>query len=218
MPYPNASILLPSLVMLSSILATLLLGWDKVEHYHQADISQYQTYLSSKFHIGKISQYQLQQQCQNEKKEQNYIVSAKLKLAADCLRYSIFPQTMPASKYLKVDNLNDRLDLTRFEQDFIKIETLDELPQTSAEYPKIVLASAPINARLLKDFYGVIATDYEFNVTDKKIYGVLISSYDNSTMGQKRNLTFKRDILNRLEELHSEWEFLPNSIRIEAND
>ncbi len=66
-----------------------------------------------------------------------------------------------------------------------------------------------IDENLPQDFYGIVITDYLFDIRGKKMYGVLYSSYDNAR--EERNLTFRRAVINNLENKYSYWKYLPNS-------
>ena len=87
---------------------------------------------------------------------------------------------------------------------------MSELPDTTLSTPKIVVAKNAIDEKLEKNFYGVIITDYYFDITgSKKIYGVLYSSFDN--LREERNLTFSRAVVENIAARYAHWTRLPYS-------
>ena len=87
---------------------------------------------------------------------------------------------------------------------------MSELPDTTLSTPKIVVAKNAIDEKLEKNFYGVIITDYYFDITgSKKIYGVLYSSFDN--LREERNLTFSRAVVENIATHYADWTRLPYS-------
>lgn len=72
-----------------------------------------------------------------------------------------------------------------------------------------MIAQNEINENLPEDFYGIVITDYLFDITGKKMYGTLYSSYDNAR--KERNLTFKKEVIRQLEAKYSYWRYLANS-------
>ena len=87
---------------------------------------------------------------------------------------------------------------------------MSELPETTISTPKIVVAKNAIDEKLEKNFYGIIITDYYFDITgSKKIYGVLYSSFDN--LREERNLTFSRTVVENIAARYAHWTRLPYS-------
>ena len=87
---------------------------------------------------------------------------------------------------------------------------MSELPETTISTPKIVVAKNAIDEKLEKNFYGIIITDYYFDITgSKKIYGVLYSSFDN--LRKERNLTFSRAVVENIATRYAHWARLPYS-------
>ena len=73
-----------------------------------------------------------------------------------------------------------------------------------------------IEERLDEHFYGIIITDYYFDITgSKRVYGVLYSTFDNER--EERNLTFRRAVVDNLEKKYSKWHLVPNSKNILNN-
>lgn len=63
----------------------------------------------------------------------------------------------------------DYLDLSNVpNQEIYTIHSLAELPSSSEREPKIVLAKNAINENLPQEFYGIVITDYLFDITGKK--------------------------------------------------
>lgn len=214
----RSNVLLSSLIMLMALLSLMFIAWDNENLIWRSDLSQQEHYLTDKWHFSHLNEHDWQTQCQHA--QQNYVFFAKkqLKIRAECVRYRFFIRSVPTKKYLQIKQFSDVIDLERFGKAVHIISHLNDLPNTSLETPKIVQFMQPIDGRLTQDFYGIILTEYPFHITDKKIYGMLISTTDNVEMGQKRNLTFKREIVNYFDHTYQQWHFLPHSLRIVGYD
>ncbi|MBS9783528.1 MAG: DUF2572 family protein, partial [Pasteurella sp.] len=70
----------------------------------------------------------------------------------------------------------------------------------------------PINEKLAYNFYGIIITDYFFDITGKKFYGKLYSSYDNKR--EERNLSYNKTVIKYIKKNYSTWSYLPHSQNI----
>ena len=115
-----------------------------------------------------------------------------------------------------MDNIENWLDLDSYASQIIYINSLSELPKNSEDDPKIVVAKKAIEERLDEHFYGIIITDYHFDITgSKKVYGVLYSTFDNER--EERNLTFRKAVVDNLEQKYSKWYLVPNSKNILNN-
>lgn len=216
----NASALLVSLILISSIFAILFLTKEKwiaqqnVSHFYS------EKYLLDKYHFLSLYKEDKNKLCQNIQKEkitQSDFSSKKfhfLQYQFECQFNSLFRNKRPTKeKYIPFTQLSDYLDLENVPtQEIYTIRSLSELPQSSEDNPKIVIAQNAINENLPQDFYGIVITDYLFDITGKKMYGTLYSSFDNAR--EERNLTFKREVITKLEEKYSYWKYLPYSENI----
>ncbi|MGX2948411.1 DUF2572 family protein, partial [Frederiksenia canicola] len=91
-----------------------------------------------------------------------------------------------------------------------RIHSLSELPKSSESNPQVVIALNDIDGALQENFYGIIITDYYFDVRGKyKIFGALYSSFNNQR--EERNLTYRRKVIDNIEQHFSHWEYLENS-------
>lgn len=213
----KASALLVSLILISGILSILFLSKDKF--IQQESISHFYTekYLLDKQHFLSFYPKNKDKLCQQFKKElitqqdlsaqNNYFMEYQF----NCQFYSLFKDKKPTrDKYIPISQLSDFLDLSNIaKEDIYFIRSLSELPPSSENDPKIVIAQNDIDENLPQDFYGIVITDYLFDIRGKKMYGVLYSSYDNAR--EERNLTFRRAVINNLENKYSYWKYLPNS-------
>ncbi|HHW7519326.1 TPA: DUF2572 family protein [Mannheimia haemolytica] len=215
--YKNASALLVSLILISTILSVLFLSKEKwlgqqnITHFYR------EKYLSEQYNFLALYPQDKTQICQKFQKEQisQADLSDKqfrfLQYQFACQFHSLFKDKKPTKeKYIHFTRLADYLDLSNVpNQEIYTIHSLAELPSSSEREPKIVLAKNAINENLPQDFYGIVITDYLFDITGKKMYGTLYSSYDNAR--EERNLTFKKEVLAELEARYSAWRYLPYS-------
>ncbi|MFA9488924.1 MULTISPECIES: DUF2572 family protein [unclassified Mannheimia] len=216
----NASALLISLILISSILATLFLTKEKwiaqqnIIHFYS------EKYLNDKYHLLSLYKEDKNILCQQVKKENVTQVDFSsnklmfLQYQFECQFNSVFKQGRPTrEKYIPFTRISDHLDFTNVPKNEIyTIQNLSELPLSREDNPKIVIAKNDINESLPKDFYGIVITDYLFDITGKKMYGILYSSFNNAR--EERNLTFKREVIAKLEEKYSYWKYLTHSENI----
>ncbi|MEG9544547.1 DUF2572 domain-containing protein [Mannheimia sp. HC-2023] len=213
----NASALLVSLILISSILAILFLTKEK--WISQQNITQFysEKYLADKYHFLALYKEDKNKLCQKLKKDmiiQSDFSPQKLNFLQyqfECQFNSLFRDKKPTKeKYIPFVQSSDYLDLANVpSQEIYTIRTLSELPPSSEDNPKIVIAQNEINENLPQDFYGIVITDYLFDITGKKMYGALYSSFDNAR--EERNLTFKKEVISQLEAKYSYWQYLPHS-------
>lgn len=213
----NASALLVSLILICSILSILFVTKDK--WINQQNITHFynEKYLSDKYHFLSLYQEDKNQRCQKLQKEkiiQTDLSPQKLNFLQyefECQFNSLFKDKKPTKeKYISFTQLSDYLDLLNVPQrEIYRIRALSELPKSREDDPKIVIAQNEINENLPEDFYGIVITDYLFDITGKKMYGTLYSSYDNAR--KERNLTFKKEVIRQLEAKYSYWRYLANS-------
>lgn len=213
----NASALLVSLILIPSILAILFLTKEK--WISQQNITQFysEKYLADKYHFLALYKEDKNKLCQKLKKYmiiQSDFSPQKLNFLQyqfECQFNSLFRDKKPTKeKYIPFVQSSDYLDLANVpSQEIYTIRTLSELPPSSEDNPKIVIAQNEINENLPQDFYGIVITDYLFDITGKKMYGTLYSSFDNAR--EERNLTFKKEVIAQLEAKYSYWQYLPHS-------
>lgn len=188
----NASALLVSLILISSILAILFLTKEK--WISQQNITQFysEKYLADKYHFLALYKEDKNKLCQKLKKDmiiQSDFSPQKLNFLQyqfECQFNSLFRDKKPTKeKYIPFVQSSDYLDLANVpSQEIYTIRTLSELPPSSEDNPKIVIAQNEINENLPQDFYGIVITDYLFDITGKKMYGTLYSSFDNARRTQ----------------------------------
>lgn len=211
----EGSSLLSSLLILTGILTLLFFtkeNWLKKESVANG---YYQKYLSSKMALlNKLEQDQCSVQQTQEVTENVKI----LPYSYLCEKSSLFIKPKPTKdKYIAVDNIAHWLDLKTYQADILYISSLSELPKNSETNPKIVVAKNAIDEKLEDNFYGIVITDYYFDITgNKKIFGVLYSSFDNER--EERNLTFRKAVVDNLEKQYSEWHLVPNSKNLLKNN
>ncbi|MEG9489021.1 DUF2572 family protein [Mannheimia indoligenes] len=213
----NASALLVSLILISSILAIFFLTKEK--WIRQQNITQFysEKYLADKYYILALYKQDKNKLCQKLKKDmiiQSDFSPQKLNFLQyqfECQFNSLFKDKKPSKeKYIPFTQLSDYLDLANVPaQEIYTIRSLSELPSSSEDNPKIIIAQNEINENLPQDFYGIVITDYLFDITGKKMYGTLYSSFDNAR--EERNLTFKKEVIAQLEAKYSYWQYLPHS-------
>lgn len=207
----QASSLATSLLILSAILSFFVLfhsTWLSSEKQSQYI---YQKYLSDRLSsIEKITQ-PLPTICQHQKKSTISFQWKHYNFHFHCEAKPFFLNLKQQNKkFITFNHIESWLDIPRFEHSIYKIRHLSELPPSSEQDPKIVITLQDIDERLTQDFYGIIITSHYFNFTDKKIYGTIYSSHPQNDPN-RRNLSFKRQIIQNLNEKYIEWHYLPNS-------
>ncbi|QLB15576.1 hypothetical protein A6B39_08975 [Mannheimia granulomatis] len=215
--HQNASTLLVSLILVVSILLLLFLSKDKFIRQEKLSSFYAEKYLSDQFRLFSLHKKDKSEICRDLKKEK--ITQADLSTQKfyftqyqfTCRFYSLFKDKKPTKeKYIRFTQREDYLDLSNVKrEDIYFIRSLAELPESTLDNPKIVVAQNEINETLQQNFYGIVITDYLFDITGKRMYGTLYSSYDNER--EERNLTFKKEVLANLEMRYSYWNYLPNS-------
>lgn len=218
--HQNASALLVSLILIVSILSLLFLSKDKFIRQEKLSGFYSEKYLSDKFHLLSLYKQDKGEICRHFQKAsitQTDLSTQKAyftKYQFTCRFNSLFKDKKPTKeKYIRFAKLEDYLDLSNVKREEIYfIRSLAELPESTLESPKIVVAQNEINETLPQNFYGIVITDYLFDITGKRMYGTLYSSYDNER--EERNLTFKKEVLANLEMKYSYWDYLPNSANL----
>lgn len=218
--HQNASALLVSLILIISVLSLLFLSKDKFIRQEKLSGFYSEKYLADKFNLLSLHKKVKTEICRDLKKEKITQVDLSIQkfyfiqYQFTCGFYSLFKDKKPTKeKYIRFAKLEDYLDLSNVKrEDIYFIRSLAELPASTLDNPKIVVAQNEINETLQQDFYGIVITYYLFDITGKRMYGTLYSSYDNER--EERNLTFKKEVLANLEMKYSYWDYLPNSANL----
>ncbi|WGE58661.1 DUF2572 family protein [Actinobacillus equuli] len=218
----NSSILIVSLLTISFVMTIMLLTKEKFIHSEIKTQNYQNNYLSEKLSVltklnrQPISCSQIKDRPIMTKTTEVKIESGNQKYTIYCAKKSLFVEKIPTKeKYIHFKRLADVLDIANTE--ITEIEHLDELPASSEQDPKIVLAKGAIDETLNQDFYGIIITDYYFDIKGSaKFYGILYSSYDNNR--EERNMTFKKKVILNLENKYTHWQELPSSRNMLNNE
>ncbi|MDH2997736.1 hypothetical protein A1D22_08435 [Pasteurellaceae bacterium LFhippo2] len=209
--FQSASALLVGLVLLSTILTLFFISRDDAMIREKVTQSYYQNYLTEKVQLVQKLNIDKEAECATQQKEHIEINLNHLSYRFSCMNTTLFLRPKSTrDKYIQVDDIKQWLDLDTYQQAVHYIYSLADLPESSEQDPKIVVALKDIDETLTKNFYGIVATDFYFDIKgSKKIYGVLYSSFDN--LREERNLTYRRAVVDNLEKRYSQWHYLPNS-------
>ncbi len=203
----KASISIVVLMILLSLLTILFLSFDKIVSHKEQQQLSYKTYLQDKFKILDELDRDFEKECNVRKKEKNIIVKGSVGLHFSCRFTSVFKQDLNNKKYVSFKNIEDHFDIDNFQ--ILVIDNLDDLPKTSTRNPQIVYANKPLVGRLKRNFYGIIITDSLFEITGKKLYGKLYSSYENN--GKSRYISYKKSVIKYVHKKYRNWHYLENS-------
>ncbi len=209
----RAQVLYISLILLSSISAILFLLKDK--HLNQDNISTfyYEQYLADKAKLLPFLHQDHLVRCEQQKMQKINEPIGLLNYQFYCRFNTVFKKAKPTRKYVEFQKIEDIFNIVDTKYKFYEITTLEALPESSEAEPKIVIAKNAIEGNLPKDFYGIVITNYFFDVSGKhKIYGALYSSFDNAR--EERNITFKKEVINNLDRHYAYWSYLPHSRNI----
>lgn len=208
--YPASSLLM-GIILFTGIFALLFLnretlfGIDKITQY------DYQRYLNSKINLIEQSKQNYDQLCKQHKKETVVFHYNPISFSFHCELKNFFLRGKPTKeKFIFIDEIDEWLDVKRHQTEIYTIRTLAELPPSSEQDPKIILTLNDIDERLTNDFYGIVITEHLFNFTDKKIYGTIYSTYKQNDPN-RRNLSYKRNVLEAIENRLAVWQYLPHS-------
>ncbi|QIM62220.1 hypothetical protein A1D29_02275 [Pasteurellaceae bacterium Orientalotternb1] len=207
----KGSVLLVSLSILVGLLAIFFLAKEELFVLYRKTQGYQHNYLSYKILIIHHLKENTGEACQKEKKEQVSYSYNGLMYKFNCKFHSIFKKPKPTKeKYIYFTRLDDVLNISHSFEKIYKIHSLSELPKSSESDPKIVIALNDIDGALQENFYGIIITNYYFDVKGKyKIFGALYSSFNNQR--EERNLTYRRKVIDNIEQHFSHWEYLENS-------
>lgn len=216
--YYRASSLLVSLMIISGLLLLIFLNKedllliDRGKHHLQQDYLNAQLVLLDKMPINE------QDECEKLKSSVVNIPLDHYTYRFYCQFSSIFIKPKPTKeKFILVNEISEWLNIDRYREGIYFIHTLAELPPTTEQTPKMVMALQDIDERLTQDFYGIIMTEHYLNFTDKKVYGTIYSTHP-SNNSNRRNHSYKRNVIEQLDQQFSSWDYLPSSRNIIANE
>ncbi|WP_196761700.1 DUF2572 family protein [[Haemophilus] ducreyi] len=200
---------------MSAVLSSLFLAKEKF--IQQEKLSNYdcKRYLEHKFAITNRlnlpTSLDENKICQTEKRQNIVYKIGNMVYQFACQKKDLFLGNKPTrKKYIAFTQLSDVLDLNQPAIALNYIDSLSELPISSEQEPKIVIVNKPIDDSLFRDFYGIVITNYHFDIKgNNKIYGVLYSSVDNQR--KERNLVYKKSVIEALAAKYSSWNVLPSS-------
>ncbi len=202
----EASALFVSLILISSLLAFIFMTKEVWLNQENAALYYYKRYLSDKF----LLKEQLAEGSDCVEYKANFVEKnlGYITYHYQCEKQSLFIQKPTKEKYIAFTDIQDWLALDKFQSEIYYIRSLKELPPSSEQDPKIVIAQNRIDEKIEENFYGIIITQDYFDITGtKKIYGTLYSGFDNER--EERNLTFKRSVIDNLDQKYSIWRELP---------
>lgn len=208
--YP-ASSLLTGLILFSGIFAMLFLNKETLFGIDKITQNDYQRYLNGKIHLIEQIKQDSDQLCKQHKQETVVFHHNPISFSFHCELKSFFLRGKPTKeKFIFIDEIDEWLDIKNHQTEIYAIHTLAELPPSSEQDPKIVITLNNIDERLTHDFYGIIITEHLFNFTDKKIYGTIYSTYKGNDPN-RRNLSYKRNVIEGIENKLAVWQYLPHS-------
>lgn len=205
-----AHVLLSALLLLSGLFSLLLLNQERWLHHNQHLQAEWKQHLIRQMALPLPPSLEtLQQHCQAAKRSPIQQEGYQF----ECEQVSPFFVRTPRlrEKYVAFTDLSAVLDVQTYAEHIHPIRTLADLPPSSVEKPKIVRALNAINERLPRHFYGIVITDYPFDITDRRVFGMLYSSYDN--LRNDRDISSKTEVIDNLQKQLSRWQFLPHSLQ-----
>ncbi|AUI66591.1 MULTISPECIES: DUF2572 family protein [Glaesserella] len=214
----SASVLLTTLILASGLFAIIFLNKDFLLKQETISLGYYQQYLNDKYKLIDQISIDTESECAKQKSSSVTIEFKVIKYRFHCRFSSLFDPFKPTKeKYIQIDQIENWLNLAPYQKDIYYIHHLAELPDSSIDNPKIIIALQDINEKLEKDFYGIVITNHLFDLTgSKRMYGTLYSRYDN--LREERNLSYKKEVIQHLEQKYSQWHYLPYSRNILANE
>lgn len=214
--YFKANSLLVGLILISGILSIVFFSRDHWLHQEKTSLGDYHRYLSHQLKLkDSIKSSPL---CTEQKSKIIKIEIDGYIFRYGCEKQSVFVKPKPTKeKYIPINKIEDWLDTDTFKSEISYITSLSELPQSTEKSPKIVITKNAIDERLDQHFYGIIITEHYFDITgSKKIYGALYSSFDNER--EERNLTFRKAVIDNIDNQYAKWHLLPYSRSLFINE
>lgn len=207
----HAHTLSVSLILLSTVFSLLFLSKNEWLSYENVTRHLYHQHLNHKFYLLDYLHLNEEDACrQNQKTTVSYPLGQQ-NYRFHCKFHSLFLKPKPTKeKFITVDHIEQWLDLQTYAQQIYSVRSLSELPASSEQNPQIVITLNDIDERLIQDFYGIVITQHYLNFTDKKIYGTIYSTHPRNDPN-RRNLSFKRQVIENLEAKYSHWQYLPHS-------
>lgn len=207
----KGSALFVSLMILSGLLALLFLTKENGFSAYQLTQHYYQQYLTEKFYLMNDIMQDHESICRREKKAEIIYSAENIAYQFSCQFSSIFKQPKPTKeKYIQVDNLTQVLDIETYRHKIYSIQSLTELPESTENDPKVVIALNDIDEALSAPFYGMVITEHYFDIRGKyKMFGVVYSTFNNQR--EERNLAYRRKVVDNIEKQFSQWNYLSHS-------
>ncbi|MDG6881439.1 Protein of uncharacterised function (DUF2572) [Phocoenobacter uteri] len=197
------------MLLLVSILVVIFIAKDNLIRTEKITQNYYHQYLKRKFNLMKTRHQDKNTLCQFYKKEEIKINISGQIFALFCKKKTIFKIKPTTKKYISFNNIHQYLDIASYQNSIIYIQSLADLPKTSRSNPSIVIAMNPIDGKLTRNFYGILITNYFFDITGKKFYGKLYSSYDNQR--EERNLSYNKTVIKNIQKKYALWRYIPHS-------
>lgn len=214
----QGSSVLISLMLLVAIGTVLFFSRDFWLNNEKVSQNDYKNYLAERFAMIPFDRLYKQQECQTQQQENISFSLGKLSYGFHCRKQTIFIKPRPTKeKYILVEDIEDWLNIDAFRHNIQQISSLDDLPPSSEENPKIVQTTQPISGRLTVPFYGIVLTAYPFEFTDKRIFGTIYSS-EPSNDSNRRNHSFRRAVIQNIEWDNTQWHYLPSSNNLLQNE
>lgn len=212
----TAGTLLVTLMVLSAILALLFLHRSHRLHTDRLTQQIYQHYLSEKLALLTLSIDEAQQ-CRHAKQETVRFPIGTQQYRFHCEFKSLFRQKPTKEKFIFTDDFSRYLNPDIYAAATHPVRSVADFPPSHEQAPQILITLNPINERLTQDFYGIILTDYPLTLTDRKIYGTIYSRYPNNDPN-RRNLSYKRQVIEQLDQQYGSWHYLPYSRNLLNNE
>lgn len=201
----NANAALISLIILSSIFAFLFLEKEQLFRQYHLIQNEHKQHLIKNFKATPKIMEDEKILCDKFQQEiiqiENY--------SFHCVYKSIFIDKEPKKKYIAYKNIQEYLDIEYYHSYIHNVKSVSEFPQSSASSPKIVRLLNPVDETLTTNFFGLVITDFYFDITGGYIYGALYSSYDNNP--KERNISYNPEVIKNINKNLSRWEYLPHS-------
>ncbi len=198
-----------SVILIAGMLLLLFLNKDNGLKIEKVTQNEYRHYLIKKFNLANYLKKDKNQLCQHYRKDELKLKVSGLIYQLSCKNKHIFIKEPSSKKYVSFTDIQQFLDLDEYKKEIIHIKTLDDLPKTSRTRPRIVIADNDIDGRLKRNFYGIIITDHYFDITGRKFYGKLYSSYDNAR--EERNLSYNKTVIKNIKIEYGRWSYILNT-------
>lgn len=209
--YSSGSVI-TSLMLMSSFLLLFFINKDNLIKQNGLKELYYHQYLENKFALlDKLELKRLNELCKKQKKEVGKVRLNKLNYYFSC--HSLFVDLKENGRnYIFLKKLNKQFNLESVKEEIYYVNELSDFPDSNLSNPKVVIANKDIEGRLERDFYGIVITNYPFNIFGKRIYGIVYSGYNNGD----RNLIYKKEVIENLQNRY--WHYQPYSRNLLGDD